>query len=354
MTIGLIGAVDIDPQFAGGIEIDDLSLDQAMRNLAQRNRMNLDQFRSALLQQGIDYVTFRDQVRTEMLIGQVTRRAVETNVQVSDKEIDALIESQQDSLNAKTEYRLAHILIQLPTDPTPDDIEKSKNEIEEIRSKAVGGESFTQLAISHSHAQDALEGGDLGWRNRNQMPEMFARQLSKMQPGEISNVLRSGSGFHIFRILDVRGNDRIMVEQLLARHILIRTNAVRDDAEVEQDLQGLRNRILNGEDFAELARVHSEDPASAVDGGELGWLAPSVFAPAFREVATSIDLNDVSWMNSMGVGALMRCLTTVKNKEGDLRLSRLTDKARSIFVMTQLIRVFQIHETIDQGIESFK
>ena len=155
-----------------------------------------------------------------MLIGQVTRRAVEANVQVSEKEINALIESQQNSLNTNTEYRLAHILIQLPIDPTPDDIEKSKSEIEEIRSKAVGGESFTQLAISHSQAQDALEGGDLGWRNRNQMPEMFARQLSKMQPGDISKVLRSGSGFHIFRILDVRGNDRVMVEQLLARTYL--------------------------------------------------------------------------------------------------------------------------------------
>ena len=277
-----------------GVEIDDLSLDQAMRNLAQRNRMDLDQFRSALLQQGIDYVAFRNQVRTEMLIGQVTRRAVETNVQISDKEIDALIESQQNSLNSNTEYRLAHILIQLPTDPTPEDIAKSKSEIEDIRSKVVGGESFTQLAISHSQAQDALEGGDLGWRNRNQMPEIFAQQLSKMQPGDISKVLRSGSGFHIFRILDVRGNDRVMVEQLLARHILIRTNAIRDDREVEQDLQVLRARIVNGEDFAELARVHSEDPASAVNGGDLGWLAPSVFAPSFREVATKIAVKDVS------------------------------------------------------------
>lgn len=277
-----------------GVEIDDLSLDQAMRNLAQRNRMTLDQFRNALLQQGIDYIAFRNQIRTEMLIRQVMRRAVETDVQVSEKEIDTLIESQQDSLNTNAEYRLSHILIQLPQDPTPDDINKAKEEIGQLRTRAIEGESFTQLAIAHSQAQDALEGGDLGWRNRNQMPDMFARQLSKMRPGDISDVLRSGSGFHIFRILDVRGNNRVMVEQMLARHILIRTNAVRDDNEVEQILTSLRNRISNGEDFGELARAHSEDPASAVEGGDLGWLAPSVFTPEFREVATTIAINEVS------------------------------------------------------------
>ena len=277
-----------------GIEIDDLSLDQAMRNLAQRNRMDLDQFRNALLQQGIDYVTFRNQVRTEMLIGQVLRRGVEANVQVSEQEIDALINSQKDAMGANTEYRLSHILIQLPQDPTPADIENAKTEIEKIRLRAVDGESFTQLAIAHSQAQDALEGGDLGWRNKSQMPDMFARQVSKMRPGEISDVLRSGSGFHIFRILDTRGNDRIMVEQVLSRHILIRTNAVRSDDEVEQVLSALRTRIVNGEDFAELAKAHSEDPASAVEGGSLGWQAPSIFAPAFREIAKTIELNEVS------------------------------------------------------------
>jgi len=277
-----------------GIEIDDLSLDAAMRNLAKRNRMTLDQFRNALLQQGVDYVSFRKQVRTEMLIRQVLRRAVDANVQVTDKEIDSLIDSQQDSTDTNAEYRLSHILIQLPQDPTPENIETAKSKIEGIRARALAGESFTQLAIAHSQAQDALEGGDMGWRNKNQLPDIFARQLSKMRPGDISEVLRSSSGFHIFRILDVHGKENVMVDQLLTRHILIRTNAVRDDNEVERDLNNLRDRILNGEDFGELARAHSEDPASAVDGGEMGWLAPSVFAPAFREVVTTISTNEIS------------------------------------------------------------
>ena len=277
-----------------GITVDDISLDQAMRNLAQRNRMDLDQFRDALLRQGIDYIAFRDQVRTEMTIGQVVRRAVESNIQISDKEIDVLLESQQGQLDSNAEFRIAHILIQLPQDPSPEDIDTAKAEIEELHTRAIDGESFTQLAIAHSQAQDALEGGDLGWRNKNQLPTVFSRQLVNMKPGDISKVLRSASGFHVFRILDMRGNERVMVKQVLARHILIRTNAVRSDDEVEQDLTNLRTRIVNGEDFAELARAHSEDPGSASNGGELGWLAPSAFVPAFREVSETISLNDVS------------------------------------------------------------
>ena len=277
-----------------GITIDDNSLDQAMRNLAERNRLDLDQFRSALLQQGIDYIAFRDQVRTEMTIGQVIRRAVESNIQVSPSEIDALLESQQGSLDTDAEYRIAHILIQLPQDPTPDNIEVAKTKIEKLHKRALEGESFTQLAIANSQAQDALEGGDLGWRNKNQLPGVFSRNLSNMNPGDISDILRSGSGFHIFRVLDMRGNDRVMVNQVLSRHILIRTNAVRSDEQVRRDLSSLRSRIINGEDFAELARAHSEDPGSASKGGELGWSAPSVFAPAFREVTETIPVNEVS------------------------------------------------------------
>lgn len=278
-----------------GITIDDISLDQAMRNLAERNRLSLDEFRSALLQQGIDYVAFRNQVRTEMTIAQVQRRAVESNVQVTPKEVEDLLANQADELNANTEYRIAHILIQLPQDPTPQDIEKGRIEIEALHQRAtLGNESFTQLAIAHSQAQDALEGGDLGWRNKDQLPGVFSRQLNNMGPGDISKPLRSNSGFHIFRILDMRGQDRVMVEQVLARHILIKTNAVRDDEEVQRDLQALRSRIINGEDFSELARAHSEDPGSASKGGELGWLAPNVFAPAFREVAESMPVQEIS------------------------------------------------------------
>jgi peptidyl-prolyl cis-trans isomerase SurA len=322
----IIERLQVDWGERRGITIDDLSLDQAMRNLAQRNNMDLNQFREALTRQGIDYVTFREQVRTEMTIAQARRRAVESTVQVSDKEIDALLESQQGNLNKNTEYRLAHILIQLPQDPSPDEIEVAKTEIDDIRQKAVDGDSFTQLAISYSQADDALEGGDLGWRNANQLPAIFQRQLVTMQPGDISEVIRSGSGFHVFRILDMRGQESNMVEQVLVRHILIRVNEVRTDDEVETDLYNLRDRIINGDDFGELARAHSEDPGSSVNGGEVGWASPSVFAPAFRDVTESLELNTISLPFKSRFG--WHILEVMDRREHDNSAAAIREEAR--------------------------
>ena len=323
----IIERLQVDWGERRGITIDDLSLDQAMRNLAQRNNMDLNQFRDALTQQGIDYVTFREQVRTEMAINQARRRAVESSVQVSDKEIDALLESQQQNINKNTEYRLAHILIQLPQDPTPDDIEAANTEIEDIRQKALDGDSFTQLAISYSQAGDALEGGDLGWRNVNQLPAVFQRQLVTMEPGDISDVIRSGSGFHIFRILDMRGTESNMIEQVLVRHILIRVTEVRTDEEVRRDLNQLRDRIINGDDFGELARAHSEDPGSSVNGGELGWSSPSVFTPSFRDVSESLPLNTVSTPFKSRFG--WHILEVMDRRQHDNSAQALREEART-------------------------
>lgn len=290
----IIERLQVDWGERRGIEIDDLTLDQAMRNLAQRNNLTLDQFRNALLEQGIDYISFRDQVRTEMMIGQVLQRAVHSNVQVTDKEIEMVIQTEGDIMDADSEFRLSHILIQLPENPTPDQVDEAREEIQSIHTKAANGESFTQLAIAHSQAQDALEGGDLGWRSRNQLPDIFARELNKIEPGGISDVLRSGSGFHVFKIIDIRGQQAVMVNQFSTRHILLRTNALRDDAQAEDELNSLRTRIVNGEDFATLAKAHSEDPGSAVKGGELGWLTSDIFVPAFRRAVENAPVNELS------------------------------------------------------------
>ena len=277
-----------------GIQVDDLSLDQAMRNLARRNNMDLNGFRQALIRKNIDYITFREQIRTEMIIGQVHRRAVEENIKINDKEIDTLIESQKNQLDRNLEYRLSHILIQLPQDPTASDIQAARSSIEALREKATRGESFTQLAIAHSQAQDALEGGDLGWRNREQLPKVFAKELHAMDAGDISEVLRSNSGFHLFRTIDTRGHQKMMVEQVLTRHILIRSNAVRDEQEIVTDLNNLRDRIINGESFSALAKVHSEDPGSSINGGDLGWASPDVYDPAFRDEIRTLAVNQLS------------------------------------------------------------
>lgn len=325
----IIERLQVDWGERRGIEIDDLTLDQAMRNLAQRNKLSLDQFRSALLDQGIDYISFRDQVRTEMMINQVIQRAVHSDIQVTDKEIEMVINTETDLMEADSEYRLAHILIQLPENPSPTEVDVAKEQIETIHSDASSGASFTQLAISHSQAQDALEGGDLGWRAKNQMPNIFAKELKNVEPGGISDVLRSRSGFHIFKLIDIRGGQQsMMVNQFLTRHILLRPNAIRDDAVVEERLSLLRTRIVSGDDFATLARAHSEDAASAVNGGELGWQMLNTFAPRFAQVAETITPGVVSQPFKSQFG--WHILEVIDTREFDNSDGAMRSEAREI------------------------
>jgi len=277
-----------------GIEVDQPSLDRAMQGLAERNRMTLEEFRQTLVKQRIDYIAFRDQVRTEMFIGQVRRRAVESKIQISDQEINEFLEQQKNNPTIDLEYRIAHILIQLPLDPTPEQLKQAQTKINEVEQLAQRGDSFTQLAISYSQSQDALEGGDLGWRNRNQLPAIFADQLGDMTAGDLSKVVRSPSGLHLFKIIDTRGNETVMITQMRSRHILLRTNAVRSDDDALRDLSSLRSRIVNGADFSELARANSDDPGTAVNGGVLDWVAPDALAPAFRDTAAKLSIGQVS------------------------------------------------------------
>ena len=277
-----------------GIEVDQPSLDRAMQGLAERNRMTLEEFRQTLVKQRIDYIAFRDQVRTEMFIGQVRRRAVESKIQISDQEINEFLEQQKNNPTIDLEYRIAHILIQLPLDPTPEQLKQAQTKINEVEQLAQRGDSFTQLAISYSQSQDALEGGDLGWRNRNQLPAIFTDQLGDMTAGDLSKVVRSPSGLHLFKIIDTRGNETVMIAQMRSRHILLRTNAVRSDDDALRDLSSLRSRIVNGADFSELARANSDDPGTAVNGGVLDWVAPDALAPAFRDTAAKLSIGQVS------------------------------------------------------------
>ena len=188
-----------------GIQVDELSLDQAMRNLAKRNRMTLEQFRAALVTQGLDYSAYRDQVRNEMVLEQLRRRTIDSGVQVSENEVEELVKkSNKDLLKKEYEYRVSHILIAVPENPKPGQIEKSQHRAALVYDRAKAGNNFSKLAIAASDAQDALQGGDLGWRNKAQLPEIFLQQIEGMQAGDISRIGQSAAGFHIFKVEDRR------------------------------------------------------------------------------------------------------------------------------------------------------
>lgn len=277
-----------------GIRIDDISLNNALENIARENRMSLGQFRDRLVADGIDFGAFREQIRDEMTISQLHRRRVDTRIQVSEQEIDDLIASESGAIDRNLEYRLQHLLISLPEGANPDQIREARARAEMIRSEALGGADFSQLVLRESEGQTVLDGGDLGWRSAAQVPTLFSRHVVLMREGEISEVIRSPSGFHLVKLTERRGNEQVQIEQTRARHILISPSEILSPEEARERLRNLYNRIADGADFAELARAHSDDPGSATRGGDLGWVDPGMMVPAFEDVMNRTAVGDVS------------------------------------------------------------
>ncbi len=277
-----------------GIRIDDLTLNETMRDLAARNNMSLPAFRDRLVAEGIDYVSFRGQVRDELVMTTLRNRVIGDQVQVSEQEIDEFLVNQASSTDSGMEYHLRHILIALPEGASAEEIEAASERAEEIRDRALSGENFAQLAASESDGQDSLEGGDLGWRTAAQLPTLFARNVVTMEAGDTSEIIRSPSGFHIIHLVARRGGSRAMVEQTRARHILIEPNALLSDEEARLQLQSLKSRIQGGEEFAVLAKANSDDKASAVEGGSLGWINPGQMVPEFERVMNSLEIGQMS------------------------------------------------------------
>jgi peptidyl-prolyl cis-trans isomerase SurA len=277
-----------------GIRIDDISLNETMERIARENRMSLPQFRDRLVADGIDYQVFREQIRDEMTIGQLRRRQVDNRLQVSEQEIDDLIASESGAIDQDVEYRLSHILVPLPEGATADDIQQARSRGEALRKRVAEGENFSELALSESGGQQALEGGDLGWRSAAQVPTLFARSVVLMREGDVSELIRSPSGFHLIKLQERRGGERAQITQTHARHILIQPTAVLSENEAQERIISLRNRVLMGDSFADMARAHSDDRGSAMRGGDLGWTNPGDLVPQFEEVMNRLPPGELS------------------------------------------------------------
>lgn len=277
-----------------GIRIDDITLDRQMADLAKANGMSLPDFREKIVSEGLNYANFREDIRKELSITLLRKRMVESQITVTDQEVDDLIASQSESLNKGVEIHLRHILISIPEDATPEQVKTARDKAESLLENIQSGEDFAELAISQSDGQQALNGGDLGWRPLAELPNVFVRSTTLMEAGEVSEVIRSPSGFHILKVEDKRGGQQALVEKTLARHILIKTNALVSNAEAEARLASLKRRIEGGDSFSTLARAYSEDKGSAIDGGNLGWASPGSFVPAFEETMNKLEIGQIS------------------------------------------------------------
>lgn len=278
-----------------GIQVSDEMLNGAVADVARRNNIGFADLPQALSQQGIDYREFRDDIRRQMTLQLLRQRDVMGRINISPRELEQFMARQQAVPDQNAEYNVSHILISVPVTASPEQIEAREKRAKEVHSKAAGGEDFAQLAVTYSESSTNIEGGSLGWRRGSQLPSIVADQIAKMKPGDVSQPIRTPSGFHLFRLNEVRGGvGQSVISQVHARHILLRTTDLEDDQTIQSRLADIRERVLKGEDFAAIAAVTSQDPGSAPDGGDLGWTGPGTFVPEFETQLDKLSENEIS------------------------------------------------------------
>ena len=278
-----------------GIRVDDDTLARAITTIAKQNNITLSEFRDILTRDGFDFALFRENIRQEIIITRLRQRQVDSRINVTPQEIgDFLATQSAQGASAGNEYHVAQILIGLPEAAAPENVQAAQIKAKQVLEKLRAGASFTDTAVSISQDPQALQGGDLGWRTAAQLPSLFAEIVPKLKPGDISDLIRSASGFHIVKLIEQRGGELHMVKQTQVRHILVRPNELTSDKDAQTRLEQLKQRIEGGDDFSNLARSHSEDAATAVNGGVLGWVSPGDLDPRFEEMMSALKPNEVS------------------------------------------------------------
>jgi len=278
-----------------GIVVSDDILVRMLNNIAAENNMSLDEFREALDADGIGFRKFREAIREQLIISRLREQRVVRRIEVSEQELESYLKKESARFAQRSDYHLYHILIATPEGASPEQLADAKSKAEQLLDKIRQGEiGFKEAAVAESDGRQALEGGDLGWRNAAQLPSLFIDAIADMERGDISEPIRNSSGFHLVLLEDYKGGERKIVTQTHARHILIRTNEITSDADARNRLAQLKQRIEGGDDFAALARSHSDDKGSAIKGGDLGWTNPGNFVPKFEEVLNTLEINQIS------------------------------------------------------------
>ncbi|MEQ1543853.1 peptidylprolyl isomerase [Methyloglobulus sp.] len=277
-----------------GINLSEEMLNNSATDIAQRNNMTLEQFKQELQKQGLSYQSFQDNMHNEIIINQLRGREIGDRIKVTDREIEHFIETEDKGGEGMGQYHLGHILIAVKEGASSSVIQKAKNKADELVKALRSGQDFTKTAISDSEDENALKGGDLGWQTKNDVATFFVDAVSKMKEGDVSDPIRSPSGFHIIKMLEMKGVGAHTITKSKVRHILIKTNELIDDAEAQKRLLALKQRMVDGDDFATLARAHSDDKGSALKGGSLDWVGPDDLVKPFQEAMEKLAINEIS------------------------------------------------------------
>ncbi|KKO44892.1 peptidylprolyl isomerase [Arsukibacterium ikkense] len=278
-----------------GLQISDAQLDDTIRNIARGENLSLEAFRRQVEAEEGDYERFREKLREEIITGEVVRGNVQRRIYISPQEVDSLLRLMEEQGAVSEEYNLGHILIALPSQATSEEINDVKDRADKVMELLQSGSDFRRIAIASSSGAKALEGGELGFMNINEMPTLFAESIRDKKKGDLIGPIRSGAGFHILTIFDIRGENVAEIQEVHSRHILIKPSIIVSEERARSRLAEFVTQIRAGEaDFAALAKAHSEDPGSKMNGGDLGWSEPQVFVPAFRDTLLRLAPNDIS------------------------------------------------------------
>ena len=277
-----------------GLEFKEWMVDKSMENIAKNSGTTLSEFRNKMIEQGIDYNLYRNEVKENLITREIQRRIVADRVKISKKEIDDFIEHKSHIFKENNQYKISSILISVPETPSEDEKLSAKNKIKMIQKKFIDGENFFNLAQNYSDSGNALSGGSLGWRKISEVPAIFLKEMEGLEKESISEIIETINGFYIFYLEDKKEIANTEIEERKVRHILIKTNAIISDEMAQDKILALKIRIENGESFPELARSHSDDTMSAASGGELEWSGPGSFVPEFEDKIDTLSLNKIS------------------------------------------------------------
>jgi peptidyl-prolyl cis-trans isomerase SurA len=292
----IVQELEIQRADKAGLKVSDEMLNNALNDIAVRNKVKFSDLPASLEAQGYNYAQYREEVRREMTLEILQQRAVIANIDITPRELDQFLAKQKRTPDSNAQYNLSHLLISVPSSATPEQQAQREARAKEAYAKVKAGDDFAQLAVAYSDSSTNVDGGSLGWRSGAQLPSIIADRVPSLKAGEVTDLIRTPSGFHIFKLNDKRGGDQQqeLQSQVHARHILLKTNELEDDNTVKQRLEKIRTRILAGEEFATIAAVTSLDTGSAVQGGDLGWTGPGTFVPEFEQALDKLELNQIS------------------------------------------------------------
>ena len=280
--------------YNAGVRISDDELNQAIGRVAASNNLSIDQYIDRLTMEGTSLSIIREEVRHELIIMRVQQASIMRRIRVSDQELNNFLNSEEGQLVSSPDVNIGQILLAVSSNASKASIDRVSTQAMDLYQQIQDGKDFKELALSYSMDQSALQGGDLGWRNMAQLPKIFSQEIDLLTLGTVSEPIRSGAGFHLIKLYDRRGGDAKLIEQNLVRHILLEPNALRNKLETKKFLQQIKNQVLAGEDFEQLAKAHSEDKSSALDGGNLGWSTPGMFVPEFEATMNNIAIGEIS------------------------------------------------------------